>query len=157
MSRPPRTPPTPEQLQAYAEGFNASATLKHFGAVLDFPEGKLCRARVTVKPEQHGGMGRPNVVNGAVIAGLFDLVIGCAAALVDPAMASATMQLSMSFEGPTEGETITAESWVDRAGGSTIFASALIRNQAGQVCARCQGVVKLASVPWLGGKSPAIN
>jgi acyl-coenzyme A thioesterase PaaI-like protein len=157
MSRTPRVPPTAEQLQAYAEGFNKSESLKNFGTELSFPEGKKVLATVTVKPEQLGGMGRPNLVNGAVIAGVFDLVIGCSAALVDPTKATATMQLSMSFESPVEGKIITAESWIDRAGGSTLFSSAIIRDGAGVICARCQGVVKLTSIPWQTGASPAVN
>lgn len=152
-----RLRPTPEQLAAYAAGFNASATLRHFGATVSFPSPERVRATIDpVKPEQLGGMGT-SVVNGGVLAALFDLVIGCSAALVDPTRRSATMQLSMNFMRPCQGPRIHAEAWVERAGGSTVFATAEIVDGTGAVVARAQGVVKHARIGWEDGASPAIN
>jgi len=156
MSRNRGKPPSPEELQAYADGFNRSATLRAFGATLDFPEGKKVRAVLPVKPEQRGGMGMSHV-NGAVIAGLFDLIIGCTGGLVDPTRRTATMQLSMSFERGLAGDRVTGEAWIDRVGGSTLFASAVMLNEAGEVCARCQGVVRISTLAWDAGSSPAVN
>jgi acyl-coenzyme A thioesterase PaaI-like protein len=152
---PAAPPPSAEALRAYAEGFNASLTLRHFGATLDFPEGTRVRATLPIQPQHRGGLGT-SAVNGAVIAGLFDLIIGCSAALIDPRRRSATIQLSMSMERPTAGDVVTCEGWIDRAGGSTIFSSAVIRDETGQITARCQGVVRLGSIPWEDGSSPKV-
>ncbi len=147
--------PTSEQLQAFAEGFNASAMLRHFGIELSFNEAQdRVRAKVVVRHEHVGGLGSDQAVNGGILAALFDLVLGCTPALIDPARRSATMQLSMSFLSPAIGQEIVAEAWVDRSGRSTVFASAHILNGEGEVCARAQGVVKFANIPWSNGRSP---
>ncbi len=156
MGHEPRTPPTLESLKAYADGFNASLALRHFGTSIEFPDQARIRAVLRVQPNHLGGMGEGAVINGAVIAGLFDLVIGCTGALIDPLRRSATMQLSMSFERPVSGTTISAEAWIDRAGSSTVFSSAQLRNGAGEVCARCQGVLRMTEMRW-DGSSPAVN
>jgi uncharacterized protein (TIGR00369 family) len=148
--------PAPDQLDRYATGFNASATLRFYGVTLDFALPGRVRATMPVKPEHRGGLGT-EAVNGAIIASLFDLAIGCTAALVDPTRRSATVQLSMNFERALLGDTIVAEGWIDRAGGSTLFSSAVLKNERGEVCARCQGVVKLSRDAWAQGDSPAIN
>lgn len=155
MSTP--TPPTPEALSRYAEAFNESSALRYFGARLSFPEGARVRVEVTVRPEQRGGLGSALAVNGGVLAAIFDLVIGVTPALVDPSKRSATMQLSMNFERPCLGEVVVAEAWIDRAGKNTLFASALIRDARGEICARAQGLCKLSRVPWADGGSPAVN
>ena len=117
MSRPA---PSPDALQRYASGFNKSLTLRHFGAEVDFPSPSLVRVTLPVKPDHRGGMGS-EAVNGGVIAAMFDLVIGCSAALIDPTRRSATMQLSMNFERALLGDMLVAEGWIDRAGGATAF------------------------------------
>lgn len=148
--------PPADALERYADNFNRSATLRHFGLTLSFPEGRLVRATLPVRPDQRGGLGS-EAVNGGVLAAMFDLVVGSTSALVDPTRRSATVQLSMSFERPTNGDVITADAWIDRAGGSTLFASAVIRDGQGEVTARCQGVVRISRLPWADGASPAIN
>jgi acyl-coenzyme A thioesterase PaaI-like protein len=67
------------------------------------------------------------------------------------------MQLSMSFERPTRGDTLRVEATIDNAGTSTLFASARLYDAQGQVCARCQGVVKVSQSKWASGESPAVN
>ena len=49
------------------------------------------------------------------------------------------------------------KAWVDSAGSSTVFSSARILDEAGQVCARCQGLCRLSKAPWLSGESPAVD
>ena len=153
-----RTPPTRETLAIYAAGFNASETLRHFGAVIEFPTIERVRASIDpIKPAHRGGLGSDAAVNGGVLAAMFDLVLGCSAALVDPTKRTATMQLSMSFLKPLRGNALVAEAWVDRAGRDTLFCSATIANEKGDVTARASGVVKLTDTPWFSGNSPAIN
>ncbi len=58
------------------------------------------------------------------------------------------MQLSMSFERPVTGDWLTAEGWIDRAGTSVLFSSAVIKDRAGAICSRCTGLVRLGRQPW---------
>ena len=147
-----------EALAVYAAGFNGSATLQAFGVRIEFPAVDRVRAIIDpIKSEHRGGLGSDAAVNGGLLAAMFDLVLGCSAALVDPTRRTATMQLSMSFMRPLTGTSLIAEAWVDRAGRETLFSSATIAASGGEICARAQGVVKLTSKPWISGTSPAIN
>jgi uncharacterized protein (TIGR00369 family) len=149
--------PTQEQLDRYAELFNQSQSLKYFGLRLSFPQGeKVVVTLPEVRPEHRGGLGT-SAVNGAVLAAIFDLAIGCAPALLEPSRRVATVQLSMSFEHPVLGNSVRAEATLDSTGTSTAFASARLYDEQGRVCARCQGVVKMSKMKWASGQSPAVN
>lgn len=149
--------PTQEQLDRYAEQFNQSQTMRLLGLRLSFPQGeKVVITLPEVRPEHRGGLGTA-AINGGIISAMFDYAIGCTPALVDPTRRCATMQLSVSFERPLRGSTIRAEATIDNVGTSTLFASARMYDDKGQVCARCQGVVKISQMKWASGESPAIN
>lgn len=153
----PQARPTQEQLDRFAELFTQSQTMRFFGLRLSFPQGeKVVITLPEVRPEHRGGLGTA-AVNGGVIAAMFDYAIGCTPALVDPSRRAATMQLSMSFERPIRGDTVRVEATIDNAGTSTLFASARLYDVQGQVCARCQGVVKVSQLKWASGESPAVN
>jgi uncharacterized protein (TIGR00369 family) len=110
-----------------------------------------------VRPEHRGGLGMASAINGAVIAALFDLALGCTPALLDPTKRCATLQLSMSFQRPLTGDSVRAEAEIDSHGKNTLFASARILDGQGAVCARAQGVVRLSTIPWATGESPAVD
>lgn len=152
MTRPA---PQPEQLAAYADAFNRSQILRFYGITMGFPTPDRVRAELPVQDHHRGGLGT-RAVNGAIISSLFDLVIGSTAALIDPTRRSATVQLSISFERPTVGDLIRAESQIDRAGKNLIFASAEMFDGEGRVSARCQGIVSFGNGTWDSGVSPAI-
>ncbi|ADO70092.1 PaaI family thioesterase [Stigmatella aurantiaca] len=156
MSAPP-TRPTQEQLDRYAEQFTQSQTLRYLGVRLSFPEGrKVVISLPEVRPEHLGGLGT-TAVNGAILSAMFDLAIGCTPALLDPTRRCATLQLSVSFQRPLVGGSVEAEAEIDSYGKSTLFASARIRDAQGNICARAQGVVRISTLPWASGESPAIN
>jgi uncharacterized protein (TIGR00369 family) len=149
--------PSQEQLDRFAEHFNRSQSMRYLGVRLSFSEGRKVVATLPeVRPEHRGGLGT-SAVNGAIIAALFDLVLGCTAALVDPTKRCATLQLSMSFHRPLTGDSVRAEAEIDSHGKNTLFASARVLDAQGNVCARAQGVVRLSSIPWASGESPAVN
>ena len=151
------TRPTQEQLERYAEQFNQSQTMRLMGLRLSFPQGeKVVIALPEVRLEHRGGLGT-TAINGGIISAMFDYAIGCTPALVDPTRRCATMQLSVSFERPLRGTTVRAEATIDSIGTSTLFASARMYDEKGQVCARCQGVVKISQMKWASGESPAVN
>ncbi|NMO18577.1 PaaI family thioesterase [Pyxidicoccus fallax] len=143
----------------YAEKFNQSLSLRHFGAHLSFPEGRKVRITLPeLRPEHRGGLGSASAVNGLILSAMFDLAIGCSGALVDPSRRCATVQLSMSFERPVTGEGMRVEAEIENKTVSLIFATARVYDGEGRVCARCQGVVKISNLPWSsGGGSPAVN
>lgn len=148
-------PPTLDQLAKYAASFNASKALNAFGVRVEFPD--LERVLVVMDPirdEHRGGLGT-HAVNGGVLAAMFDLAIGCTPALVDPTRRNATMQLSMSFLRPVTGTRFQVESRIDRAGSDTLFASAKLFDEKGQLCSTCSGLVKVSDRPWNDGHSPS--
>ncbi len=153
---PPR--PTQEQLDRFAAQFNSSQALRFLGARVSFSEGrKVIVSLPEVRPEHRGGLGMAAALNGAIIAALFDLVLGCTSALLDPTKRCATLQISMSFQRPLTGDSVRAEAEIDSYGKNTLFASARALDGQGQVCARAQGVVRLSTIPWTTGESPSVN
>jgi uncharacterized protein (TIGR00369 family) len=136
--------PTLESLKALAEMWNGSASMKHFGARLDFT--RVDRVRAVIDPilaVHRGGLGT-DAVNGVVLAGLFDLVIGTVGWLARPESRSATVTLAMSFFRPTRGDRVAAEARLIRSGLNLIFASAEICDAEGKVTARCDGTCAIA-------------
>lgn len=136
-------PPTAAELTALAELWNRSEVLRHQGMRVTFQPDRVVVELPEVRPEHLGGLGT-SAVNGMVLAGLFDLAVGSTVVLVDPRRRSATVQLSMSFERAVFGRSARCEAWIDRAGQRTLFASAHILDEQGQVCARCQAVVAVS-------------
>jgi uncharacterized protein (TIGR00369 family) len=136
--------PTLDSLRALAELWNAAPAMKHFGARLEFTRVDRVRAVIDpVLPIHRGGLGT-DAVNGVVLAGLFDLVIGTVGWLTRPDTRSATVNLSMSFFRPTHGDRVSAEARLVRGGMHLIFASAEIFDGEGKVSARCDGTCAIA-------------
>jgi uncharacterized protein (TIGR00369 family) len=136
--------PTVESLRALAEMWNASPSMKHFGAKLDFE--RIDRVRAVIDPVldiHRGGLGT-DAVNGVVLAGLFDLVVGTVGWLTRPDTRSATVTLAMSFYRPTRGNRIVAEARLIRAGMNLVFAAAEIFDGEGKATARCEGTCAIA-------------
>ncbi|MCP3167429.1 PaaI family thioesterase [Myxococcus qinghaiensis] len=154
----PPSRPTQAALERYAELFNQSLTMRHFGASVSFPEGrKVVVSLAELRPEHRGGVGSAAAVNGGILAALFDLAIGTCGALVDPSRRCATVQLSMSFERPVTGDHLRVEAEIDSQGLTLLFATARVYDAQDRMCGRCQGVVRLSNLPWSSGESPAIN
>jgi uncharacterized protein (TIGR00369 family) len=136
--------PTLESLRALGELWNASPSMQHFGARLDFTQVDRVRAVIDpVQPVHRGGLGT-EAINGVVLAGLFDLVIGTVGWLTRPESRSATVTLAMSFFRPTRGDRVVAEARLVRSGMNLIFAAAEIFDGEGKVTARCDGTCAIA-------------
>ena len=135
---------TLESLQALARTWNESPPMQRIGARLDFTRVDRVRAVIDpVQPYHRGGMGT-DAVNGAVLAGLFDLAIGTVGWLTRPETRSATVSLSMMFLRPTRGDRIAVEGRLLRGGTNLVFAAAEIFDGEGQVTARCDGTCAVA-------------
>jgi uncharacterized protein (TIGR00369 family) len=135
---------TLESLQAMAHKWNDSQPMRQLGARLEFNRVDRVRAVMDpVMPYHRGGMGT-DAVNGAVLAGLFDLAIGTVGWLARPDTRSATVTLAMTFLRPTRGDRIAVEGRLLRGGTNLIFAAAEIFDAEGEVTARCDGTCAVA-------------
>jgi len=135
---------TLDALRALADSWNASPPMQRLGVRLDFRRVDRVRAVIDpVQPVHRGGLGT-DAVNGVVLAGLFDLVIGTVGWLSRPETRSATVTLAMSFVRPTRGDRVVAEARLIRSGLNLIFASAEISDAEGRVTARCDGTCAIA-------------
>jgi len=135
---------TLDALRALGATWNSSEAMQRLGVRLDFE--RLDRVRAVIDPVQpfhRGGMGT-EAVNGAVLAGLFDLAIGTVGWLTRPEGRSATVSLAMTFFRPTRGDRITVEARLLRSGTTLTFATAEILDGGGEVTARCDGTVAVA-------------
>ncbi len=135
---------TLESLRALAKVWNDSPPMRRLGARLEFERVDRVRAVLDpVMPYHCGGMGT-DAVNGPVLAGLFDLVIGTVGWLSRPDSRSATVSLAMTFLRPTRGDRIVVEARLLRAGTNLTFAAAEIFDGSGEITARCDGTVAVA-------------
>lgn len=135
---------TLEALRALAAAWNSSPPMERLGARLEFERVDRVRAVIDpVMPYHRGGMGTA-AVNGAILAGLFDLAIGTVGWLTRPETRSATVSLAMTFFRPTEGDRIAVEGRLIRAGLNLTFAAAEIFDGDGRATARCDGTVAVA-------------
>jgi uncharacterized protein (TIGR00369 family) len=135
---------TLDLLRALADAWNASPPMQRLGVRLDFDRVDRVRAVLDpIEPFHRGGMGT-DAVNGAVLAGLFDLAICTVGWLTRPDTRSATVNLAMTFLRPTRGNRVTVEAWLLRSGTNLTFAAAEIFDGDGNVTARCDGTVAVA-------------
>ena len=152
MAEAPESAPEPfsdeygtlDSLRSLAEVWNGSEHLQRLGVRLEFE--RVDRVRAVIDPVQsfhRGGIGT-SAVNGAVLAGLFDLAIGTVGWLSRPDSRSATVSLAMTFFRPTKGDRVAVEARLLRAGTNLTFASAEILDERGEVTARCDGTVAVA-------------
>ncbi len=118
--------------------------MKRLGVRLEFE--RVDRVRAVIDPVEsyhRGGIGTA-AVNGAVLAGLFDLAIGTVGWLSRPNTRSATVSLAMTFLRPTRGDRVVVEARLLRAGTNLTFAAAEITDGSSEVTARCDGTVAVA-------------
>jgi acyl-coenzyme A thioesterase PaaI-like protein len=108
--------PTDAQRAEMEAQWNAHPGMKHLGARLDLSSAGMVRAVLDpIKPEHRGGLGT-EAVNGATIAGLFDLVIGLAGYLHTGGRRAGVAQLNIQFLRPVEGDRLQVIGWPTRVG-----------------------------------------
>jgi uncharacterized protein (TIGR00369 family) len=135
---------TVERLAEHAQRMSTHPSLQAFGVKLSYPDTTRVRIDIDAIPaSMRGGIGDDAIVNGGALSALCDLLIGSTSALADDTARSATVQLSIRFERPLRGDSISGEARVDHHTRRTVFASAEICDSTGQVCVRCQGLVTL--------------
>lgn len=150
-----RIPPKlgPEQLAAFQAEWNQHPGMRHMGATLDLSDPTRLRAVVDpIEPYHRGGLGT-DAVNGAVIAGVFDLVIGLAGYLQTGGRRAGVAQLSIQFLRPVLGSRFEVIGHPVRVGVTLVFATAELVDERGVVCARCDGIVAVSGAAAPPGPS----
>jgi len=138
---------TKSRRAAIAKEWNEHPGMRHMGVRLDLSTPEVVRVYVDpVQPHHRGGMGTA-AVNGAVIAGAFDLAIGLVGHFHTPGRRVGTAQLNVHFLRPVLGDRFEVLGRATRAGRSLVFAAAELFDERGTLCARCDGIVAVAGEP----------
>jgi len=133
-----------EDLAAFQAEWNQHPGMRHIGAELDLSTPGVVRAVVDpIQPEHRGGLGT-DAVNGAVIAGIFDLVIGLCGYLQTAGRRAGVAQLSIQFLRPVNGSRFEVVGHPVRAGSTLVFSTSELVDERGTVCARCDGIVAVS-------------
>ncbi len=135
----------PAERQLAADQWNQLPGMRHLGARADFSDSEAVRVTIDpLQPFHRGGLGT-EAVNGAVIAGLCDAVIGMVGHFQAPGRRVGTAQLNVQFLRPLHGARVTAVGRLLRSGVSLVFVAADVEDEAGRVCARGDGIVMILS------------
>lgn len=129
---------------ALAVRWNRHQGLRHMGVQVDLALPDVVRLYVDpIQPYHRGGLGT-DAVNGAIMAGMFDLTIGLVGHLCTLGSRVGTAQLNIHFLRPVHGDRFEVLGRRLRAGRTLVFAAAELHNEHGRLCARCDGIVAVA-------------
>lgn len=143
-------------VEAFWQRWGSNAFLRAQGLELEIS--RVGQAVVHLRhpsPEQRGGAGSADVINGGVIAYMFDAALGCAIASanlarpdmrgVDPrALRQATINLDISYLEAATGPRFEAHGQVVRAGRGMAFAEGRLLDAQGRVCASAKGIWRIS-------------
>jgi len=145
------TPPL-ERIAAYKRGLNDSVFLKAQGLeVEELDTGNVVVRLPQVLPTQRGGGGTEHVLNGGVVAYMFDGALGWSiissllampeAQDIDPSeLRQFTINLDITYLDAAIGDRFEAHGQVVRASRSTAFAEGRFLDANGKVCATAKGI-----------------
>jgi uncharacterized protein (TIGR00369 family) len=136
-------PSEPERAE-FERLWNVHPGMRHMGCRVDLATPGQVRCIVDpIRPEHRGGLGT-DAVNGAIIAGVFDLIIGLAGYVHTRGRRAGVAQLSIQFLRPVLGDRFSAVARPARVGTNLVFSSAELMDERGVVCARCDGIVAVS-------------
>ena len=138
--------PSDAERRALAERLNRHPGMLHLGARIDLSDGDgEVRAVVDpIEPHHRGGLGT-DAVNGVVIAGIFDLVIGITGYLHVFGRRAGVAQLNIQYLRPVTGDRFEVVGRPTRVGQNLVFATAELQDRQGRLCARSDGIVAVSS------------
>lgn len=144
MSPLPLTNPlSASECEEMARLWNANPVLQMMGVQIDLSAPEAIRAKIDpLLPQHRGGLGS-DAVNGAVISGLFDLMIGLVGIVNSQKHRTGTVQLNIQFVRPLRGQVLQAEARLIKAGQSLVFARSEIYDDQGRICASCEGIASV--------------
>lgn len=123
--------------------FNASAFARHLGINVDFCDPAMPRCEINkIEPFHLGGVGT-DYVNGAVIAGMFDLVIGLTGIAYMPMGKIATSNVNIRMLKPVEKQRFHLTASVSQKVGNRVFSSATLFNYRGESCGVATGEIRV--------------
>ena len=130
--------------RAWTETFNGLPGMRMIRAEIDLSDDTCVAVHLPeIGPEHQGGLGT-DAVNGAVLAGCFDVALGVAGVLQFPGRRAGTVELSMKFMRPAVGGPVTTYAIaLKRADNIAFVESELFCG--GRFCARASGMVATAS------------
>ncbi len=147
MTSTQSSPLSDAECAALETRWNEHPGMRHMGVRVDLATPDVVRVYIDPVHRHHrGGLGT-DAINGAVIAGVFDLTIGLVGHFQTVGQRSGTAQLNMHFLRPVLGDRFEVLGRVVRAGRSLVFATADLYDEIGRLCARCDGMVAVAKPP----------
>ncbi|MAS45274.1 MAG: thioesterase [Rhodobacteraceae bacterium] len=94
------------------------------------------------------------IVQGGFVTGWIDSAMAHAAfSLGREDVAPLSLEMKTSFFAPARPGIVTAEAWIERAGGATCFAEGVLRDAQGAVLAKASSTIRLASLKRAQEKS----
>lgn len=123
--------------------FNELAFPKHLGihVSLSDPANPRCEINA-IEPFHLGGVGK-NYVNGAVISGMFDLVIGLTGIAYTPMGNMATSNVNIRMLKPVEKNSFYVTGAVTQKVGNRVFSEATLFDYLGEACAVANGEIRV--------------
>ncbi len=135
-----------EKRRAWETEFNEIPGMSYMGCRLDLSDDRVVAVRLPkVEPHHQGGLGT-DAVNGAVLAGFFDIALGVAGVLQFPGRASGTVELSIKFMRPSLGDSLIAYAVALKRSENLAFVESELYC-AHRLCAVATGMVSTAAVP----------
>ena len=114
--------------------------MRYMGCRLDLSDGRVIAVHLPkVEPHHQGGLGT-DAVNGAVLAGFFDVALGVAGVLQFPGRQSGTVELSIKFMRPTVGDSLIAYAVALKRSENLAFVESELYS-ANRLCAVATGMV----------------
>jgi uncharacterized protein (TIGR00369 family) len=141
-----------DRIAAYKRGWNDSAFMKAQGLeVEELGTGNVVIRLPQVLPTQRGGGGTEHVLNGGVVAYMFDGALGWSiyssllampeAQDIDPSeLRQFTINLDITYLDAAIGDRFEAHGQVVRASRSTAFAEGRFLDANGKLCATAKGI-----------------
>ncbi len=134
-----------EHLRRLESEWNAHPGMQHLGARLDLTDPRAVRAVIDpLQPHHRGGLGT-DAVNGAVIAGVVDVVVGLTGYLHTGGRRAGVAQLHVQYLRPVHGDRLEVIGRPLRAGRTLVFVTAEAVDAEGVVCARGDGIVAVVA------------
>ncbi len=135
---------SPDERNELAAQWNAHPGMKHMGAVVEITDSDEVKAVIDpIEAHHRGGLGT-DAVNGALIAGMFDLVIGLVGFLHAKGRKAGVAQLNIQFLRPAHGDRLEFVGRPVKVGQNLIFVTAELTDEKEQICARCDGIMAVS-------------
>ncbi|MGH8458933.1 MAG: PaaI family thioesterase [Nevskiales bacterium] len=144
-SRALHMPRSTAERSQWQNAFNGSPSAQHFGFRVDLSDPQFVAICLDdIQPWHRGGLGTP-AVNGAVIAGMFDLGLGLAGTQQFPQRPTGTIDLSIKLMKPTLGPQLVLYAWAVEKRTHVVFVEAEVHDSGNGISAMGQGLVSASA------------